>query len=57
MEYPVAQGSGVEALVVELVRGPASGFSIVLVSDDDVDSLATVANRLLWRISHRSACP
>ena len=41
MEYPVAQAGGVEALVVELVRGLASEFGVVLVSDDDPHSLAT----------------
>jgi glycosyltransferase involved in cell wall biosynthesis len=42
MEYPVAQAGGVEALVIELVRGLAAEFSIVLASDDDQNSLAAV---------------
>lgn len=39
MEYPLAQAGGVEVLVRALVRGLASEFRIVLVSDDDDDSV------------------
>jgi glycosyltransferase involved in cell wall biosynthesis len=55
MEYPVTQAGGVEALVVELVRGLTSEFSIVLVSDDDADSVAAaglaplLAEHFPWR--------
>ncbi|HTS16519.1 MAG TPA: glycosyltransferase family 4 protein [Verrucomicrobiae bacterium] len=40
MEYPVAQTGGVEVLVTELLRGLPSEFDVVLVSDDDDESLA-----------------
>jgi glycosyltransferase involved in cell wall biosynthesis len=56
MEYPVAQAGGVEAIVVELVRGLASEFSLVLVSDDNAESLAAsglaplVAKQFPWRV-------
>jgi glycosyltransferase involved in cell wall biosynthesis len=55
MEYPVAEVGGVEAVVMALVRGLASEFSIVLVSDDDVGSLAAaglaplLAKHFQWR--------
>ena len=61
MEYPVAQAGGVEVLVIELLRGLASEFRVVLVSDDDADSLAAsglgplIAQHFPWRFSHGGA--
>jgi glycosyltransferase involved in cell wall biosynthesis len=61
MEYPVAQTGGVEMIVVELLRGLASEFSVVLVSDDDADSLAAsglaplIAKHFPWRFGHGTA--
>lgn len=61
MEYPVTQAGGVEVLVVELLRGLASEFSVVLVSDDDAHSLAAsglaplIAEHFPWRFGHGTA--
>jgi glycosyltransferase involved in cell wall biosynthesis len=61
MEYPVAQAGGVEVLVVELLRGLASDFGVVLVSDDDADSLAAsglaplIDKHFPWRFGHGGA--
>lgn len=56
MEYSVVQAGGVEVLVVELVKGLASEFDIILVSDDDRESLSAagltplVKGHLRWRL-------
>lgn len=61
MEYPVAQAGGVEALVVELVRGLAAEFRIVLVSNDDRNSLdaagvsSFVVEHFRWRFGQGGA--
>jgi glycosyltransferase involved in cell wall biosynthesis len=61
MEYPVAQAGGVEVLVTELVKGLAAEFSIVLVSDDDQNSLAEaglssfVTGHFRWRFGQGGA--
>ena len=39
LEYPIQQHGGTEVLVRELVRGLAERHEIVLVSDDDGESL------------------
>jgi glycosyltransferase involved in cell wall biosynthesis len=60
MEYPVALAGGVEVIVTELVRGLASEFSLVLVSDDSADSLAAsglaplIAQHFPWRFDRRT---
>src|SRR5271170_2552392 len=61
MEYPVAQAGGVEVLVIELLRGLASEFRVVLVSDDNADSLAAsglaplIDKHFPWRFGHGGA--
>ena len=56
LEYPIQQHGGTEVLVRELVRGLAERHEIVLVSDDDGESLrrssvgALVREHIPWRL-------
>lgn len=60
MEYPVSEVGGVEAIVLALVRGLAAEFNIVLVSDDDANSLAAaglsavLTKHFQWRANRSS---
>ena len=56
MEYPVNQAGGVEALVGGLVRGLATAFELVLVSQDTTATLAE-SNLADWLAGHLSWQP